>query len=262
MGEVHGHARSRGLKGLVSKCLAPIDGRLHQELVRESVALDACTQILLDSHRSAFGALQESTKLIANATNVTRFAPRPAEEVKSALGLSRLRRIIGYVGGSPAERGGMQVLEVVARLRREVAGLGAVIVGDDKGQALRRRSQELGIADRVILPGVVPYDGVPDYVRCFDMGIALDDPARAQRTGNSYQKVRQYLACGKPVITCLADDSPMARQPFVYNVHPSDTHRIEQAVLGILRTPDRERTDLSSAGGCVRKGGTVDRADA
>jgi hypothetical protein len=88
---------------------------------------------------------------------------------------------------------------------------------------------------------VVPYDLVPGYVNCFDIGFALDRQERFRVTGNSYQKVRQYLACGRSIITCTTDDSVLVRERLVENVAPDDLAVMEAAVRRLLGEQQDER---------------------
>ncbi len=48
--------------------------------------------------------------------------------------------------------------------------------------------------------GIVDYEDLPFYINCMDVGISLDKDERIEFIGNASQKIRQYLACGVPVI--------------------------------------------------------------
>ena len=205
---------------------------LVKRIVQCSVAVDSCTDNLVRMHRQSFELPAEKISLVENATNVRRFAPQDKWLARSGLHLEQFDPILGYVGGYPAERGGMQMLETASRLAKEYPRLGIVIVGDDSDGRLRILARERGLGQRTVLPGVVPYDLVPGFVNCFDVCFALDRPERFLVTGNSYQKVRQYLACGKAVITCLDDHSLLVRETLVENVAPDDLAAIEAAAAG------------------------------
>jgi len=76
--------------------------------------------------------------------------------------------------------------------------LGVVILGDGKNlHTLKERATALGISDQVMFAGSVPYETVPDWINALDVGVSFLKPAHS---GASEQKVRQYLACGIPVV--------------------------------------------------------------
>jgi glycosyltransferase involved in cell wall biosynthesis len=93
---------------------------------------------------------------------------------------------------------GAELVQAVRRTGRE--DLVACIVGDGDG---RRRLEELAGDDfgkRVLLPGRVPPEDVPDYLAAFDAGSLSQslDPVGAFRYTT---KLSEYLDVGLPVIT-------------------------------------------------------------
>lgn len=234
LGEVGGFAWRPGWNGLLRRWLAPLDRHLVRQLLQHVAAADCCTEQLVDFQREHFDYPADRLACVPNATNVARFYPMPRDKSRARLGLSKFSPILGFVGGVPSERGGMQILDVVARLRRDYPQIGAVIVGDDPGGALRRRAAELSLENHTMLPGGVPYCEVPYFVNAFDVCYALDRLNRYAVIGNSYQKVRQYLACGKPVITCVNDDSPLAQRQLVHTAAPDDLDLIDRHTRSLL----------------------------
>lgn len=238
LGEVQGFTQNRGFKGAVAKLLGPLNAALFQQIVYRAIAVDCCTERHYHDHLQDYSIEPEKLLVVQNATNVARFYPGPVRDARNTLGLNHFDPVIGFVGGSPAERGGMQMLELAVRLRDSFPQLGIVIVGKDTNGLLQRRARELHVEDRAMITGEVAYEEVPSYIRAFDLGMALDRPSRWQLTGNSYQKVRQYLACGKPVVTCIEPESELVQQGFVEPVPADDLTVIEHAVRNLLaRTP-------------------------
>ncbi|MEX0611876.1 MAG: glycosyltransferase [Pirellulales bacterium] len=242
LGDIQGFTQNRGLKGIVAKILGPINIWLFRRIVSRAIAVDCCTETHYRDHVKDFRLPEARLRVVENATNVARFTPGDPSAAKATLRLSRFTPVLGFVGGSPAERGGMQMLEVAAQLASDFPDLGVVIVGHDQGGLLKRRAKELGLEDRTALPGLVSYELIPTYVNSFDVGFALDRPERMQTTGNSYQKVRQYLACGKPVITCVEERSELVRQGLVESVAPDDLGALQSAVRKLLARDAGTRT--------------------
>ena len=60
---------------------------------------------------------------------------------------------------------------------------------------LRRRAADLGVADRVVFTGRIPYAEVPTYLRLMDVALSTQTnnlPGRVRTTG----KVPEYMAAG------------------------------------------------------------------
>jgi glycosyltransferase involved in cell wall biosynthesis len=168
------------------------------------------------------------------------------QDARSRVGLDAFDPIIGYVGGRPWERGGRQMVELAARMKSRHPNLGVVIVGGGDGMlTLKQRSEKLGVDHMCIFTGVVSYDQVPHYINSFDIGFALDLEAKLQVTGNSNQKVRQYLACGKPVVASSGGNAFLAKENLGSIVEVADIDLIEQAVEKWISLTQEERMTYS-----------------
>ncbi len=245
LGEIDGFTRNLGLKGFIARRLAPINRRLYREVLSQADGIDCCTDILLRRVKQEYGVESERLRLVENATNVRRFSPSPSKaHCKQQLGLDRFDQVLGFVGGAAGDRGGTAILDTLAQLRAEFPGLGAAIVGRDPDNRLLRRAEQLGIEDRVAIPGLVPYEQVPTYVNSFDIAYAVDSAERFSEVGNSYQKVRQYLACGIPVITCVSDPSSfLVTENLAVTVESDDPNAVEQATRQVLGWNQQIRDD-------------------
>ena len=167
--------------------------------IQGSLAIDVCTDQYFKYYSKKFP--EEKLLKVENSVNIKRFYPKNKKDVKLKLGLARFDKIVGYVGGSPSQRGAKQLVEISPKLKGEHSKWGIVIVGDDsQTHILKKRAKEFGTENIFVWAGIVPYEKVVDYINCFDVGIALDTIERLKKIGNSSQKIRQYLACGVPVI--------------------------------------------------------------
>jgi glycosyltransferase involved in cell wall biosynthesis len=173
--------------------------RLFNEAVQGAVAIDVCTDQYFRHYSSRLPV--SKLEIVENSVNVDKFFPKNRMEMRAKLGLSRFNKIVGYVGGTPSERGAAQLVEISTELRNSYPDCGIVIVGSDRHlNELKRRAKELGTESSFVWTGIIPYEKVPDYMNSFDVGIGLDTADRINTIGNSSQKIRQYLACGVPVI--------------------------------------------------------------
>lgn len=241
---------SGGAKGAAGKLLRPASLALSRFLVRRAIRVDFCTPQLVDRNLKCHPGVEASKFImVGNATNVDRFKPAPTGPARESLGLPQRWRLVGYVGGVPWERGGRQILRAVAELAAEFPDIGCAIVGG-KGaglDSLKSLARELGVEDRCVLPGEVPYDQVPSWVNSFDIGVAMDLPERAGYVGSSNQKIRQYLACGKPVIAAAGVNEFLEEHGLGVTVAGGDQAGFRDAVRKYLVESPGEKESRSSA---------------
>jgi glycosyltransferase involved in cell wall biosynthesis len=109
--------------------------------------------------------------------------------------------ILTYLGVVTKNRGIDKVLQAIGILNKmykqkvlfQVIGDGPFLPN------LKQMSSDLGITNKVLFKGYIPYDSVPEHLidtDCFVCPL----PDRSEWNVSSPLKVFEYLACGKPVI--------------------------------------------------------------
>ncbi len=180
-------------KQIVIRCLRPLIRLLLRRAVRRASMVDLATNELRSLIIGELGASTNLMFVVPNATNIDRFVPCDSSDLKQSIGIPRQGIVIGYAGGSPLQRGGREVIEVVAKLRADGIDAYGVVVGGDESNLLKL-AEEHKIAEHFHAPGRVEYATMPRWINSIDIGIALDKSKRAARIGNSYQKIRQFIA--------------------------------------------------------------------
>jgi glycosyltransferase involved in cell wall biosynthesis len=138
----------------------------------------------------------------------------------------------------------MQLVEAAARVIHKYPGLGVVILGDGAGvQDLERRAHELDISENCVFPGYVPFHQVPTYVNSLDLGVSLN--LLESREASSELKVRQYLACGKPVVASPGGNDFLVSAGLGSIVPPNDIDLIAQAIDRWLALNPQDRSDFA-----------------
>ena len=226
VGEIEGYTRNKGIKGAFARCTRNLNNSISKKVLDRAAVIDCCTPELVVKNSRDFGVPLEKIYLVENGTNTESFQPKPLDCKKKVFGCDHLDPILGYVGGAPAERGGVEIIKTVAALKDEYPNIGAIIVGSDPDGSLEQIALSSGVRDRVVLPGVVSYEEIPEIVQSFDVGFALDRSTRVEVTGNSYQKVRQYLSSGKAVITCMDANHDFVKNGLVHVVRPDEIAEI------------------------------------
>ncbi len=161
--------------------------------------------------------------------------------------------VIGY-GGSFKPWHGVDVLvEAAAHLRDRAVKF--LLVGDGPQRAeLEARVAALGLTDRFVLTGSVPYDRVPHELAAADLCVAPFVPARhgpSQARGFVLDplKVFEYLAQGKPTVTIRAAniESLFADGEHLRLVEPGDPRALAQAIAAAMDDPEGARA-MAEAG--------------
>jgi len=188
-----------GWQGWVGRSLQGINLWAIKQMVVKALVADTCSVAQVKYFQHAFGVDHQKIVWIDNAVDTARFFSSSPTEARRKLGLANFDPIVGYVGTRPSERGARQLIETAPQLLSKYPNLGLVIVGDGPGLSdLKKRAAELQIESHCLFTGYSPFDQVPTYCNALDVGVSIN--LRPDRYAAAELKVRQYLACGKPVV--------------------------------------------------------------
>ncbi|MFC1531522.1 glycosyltransferase [Gemmatimonadota bacterium] len=222
--------------------LSGINTRLVRDLVSEAIVSDVCSQPMIDYFATKLQIDRSKFVWIDNAVDTDRFLPKGSHEARAEVNLSTFEPVVGYIGSRPSERGGQYLVELAPSLLAKYPGLGIVIVGNGPGLgSLKHRARELGVSSRCVFTGQVPFDDVPLYCNALDVGVSIND--RVDRFAAAELKVRQYVACGKPVVASAGSNEFLGAHDLGSIVDAADSDGIESAVTHwlSLSAPERER---------------------
>jgi glycosyltransferase involved in cell wall biosynthesis len=224
----------------LGKLLDPLNRKIFRRLVGRALVADTDSQGHAAVLRSSLDADERQVVWIDNGVNTRRFTVVPPEPARRELGLTDFGPVIGYVGSRPWERGGAQLIEAAPRLLERYPRLGVVIVGaGDPVEGMRRRAAELGVAEHCHFAGYVPFRRIPLYVQSLDVGVSIS--LRPERQVNSELKVRQYLACGRPVVLSPGSNEFVRTEELGTVVEPEDIEAISDALAHWLDVGSSER---------------------
>jgi glycosyltransferase involved in cell wall biosynthesis len=194
-------SRSAGTRGHVGLWLTAW-------LERFSFAISDRMVVRSRPHQEMLAAQGIGADVIPDAVDLEQF--RPCEEInlRRELGLEGL--VVGILGSlvwNPRLEMcyGSEVVEVISRLRDQP--LKGLVIGDGTGLAqLKSQAAELGIADRIVFAGRIPYDGLPRYLNLMDICISTqtNDTVGQVRTSG---KLPLYLACGRFVLATAVGEA-------------------------------------------------------
>lgn len=135
--------------------------------------------------------------VIPNGVDTNVLQPLPMSEAKKSLGLNGT--VLGYVGSLEHWVDLETVVEALPGLDATLLVVGPGLF-TDYGEEIKRLAEDLGVAERVIYTGAVPYQELSRYISAMDIGL---NPLKMMKK-NEYAaggKVFNYLACCRPVLS-------------------------------------------------------------
>lgn len=112
--------------------------------------------------------------------------------------------VIGYVGTFAKWHGIEELIYAMDKLLKSISNVRFLMVGPYFNYA-KELTQKLGVSDKCVFTGPVPYMDVPKYINASDILVAPYNPAKSELRRKfgigSPIKVFEYMACEKPVIT-------------------------------------------------------------
>ena len=130
-----------------------------------------------------------------------------ARSVRAALGVAEGTLLVGLTGSIHRRREYVYGSELVRAIRRTSRRDVAVcVIGDGSGLAELREEAGEDLGTRVLLPGRVAPDQVPDYLAACDLA-SLSQSTDEVGAFRYTTKLSEYLAVGLPVITA---ETPLA----------------------------------------------------
>ena len=175
--------------------------------------------------------------VINNGANTDLFKPMDQEKVKSELGLEKSKSYVCFVGHLAAWQGVEFLIYASPLILEKCPDVRFLVVGDGavKNKLLEITSK-LGLSDKFIFTGRVPYESVPLYINAADVCVAPFIKGRNSKIGLSALKTYEYLACGKPIVASsipgvkdLIDSSGGG-----VSVSPEDPQQLASAVIKLI----------------------------
>ena len=145
-----------------------------------------------------FQLSEEQVVKLDGAVSTDRFRARNhTEDLRERLGIPREAVVVGIVARIQRHRRFEVLFEAVRRAMKKIPEVRLLVLGrGTHAQKLAHaRARELGIADRVVLPGYIGGEDYPAALSCFDMKIFL-----VPGSDGTCRAVREAMATGVPVI--------------------------------------------------------------
>jgi len=134
----------------------------------------------------------------------TEVDPAALSSLRNRLGIPANHRVIVYLGLLAEYQGTTHLLEAMALLRERHPDVTLLLMGFPNINLYRAKAAALGVADRVIFTGRVPYAEAPLHLALGDVAVA---PKLSLTEGAG--KLLNYMAVGLPIV---AFETPVARE--------------------------------------------------
>jgi glycosyltransferase involved in cell wall biosynthesis len=220
----------------------PAHWGLMRGLMQRAAAVDTYTEELSRRLRRRYALPEGRLRTISDGVNVARFRPWHREEARRELGMELAGPVIGLVGTHPASQGGSQLMALVAHLRAEYPNIRALVLGGDS-DAMHKLARRQGVAAHCELPGLVPYEALPRYINAMDLGLVLQPSNRSEAVGGAFQKIRQFIACGRPVVAAAQGNEFLQQAKLGSLVGAEDLKGQARAVRAWVEMPPPERRE-------------------
>jgi glycosyltransferase involved in cell wall biosynthesis len=113
--------------------------------------------------------------------------------------------VVGWTGSFRSFHGLETALDAFAVLRRRAPESRLLLVGDGSARAgIEQHARSLGVRDAVVFAGAVAHEDLPPYIAAMDATVVTAQVG--QPFHYSPQKMREYLAVGRPVVAPRVGD--------------------------------------------------------
>ncbi|MDI6698935.1 MAG: glycosyltransferase family 4 protein [Candidatus Saccharicenans sp.] len=199
------------------------------------------------------GLSQEKVVWLPNGVNLERFDhPEPLDptsEVARVFEKFKDKFKVVYTGAH-GEANGLEVIIHTANIMRNVnSEIHFFLIGDGPEKSkLERKTKEMGLNNVFFLPPVTK-DQVPNVLARADLLLHTLKKVDVLRYGMSPNKMFDYLASAKPVVTSIeAINNPVEEAAAGKSVPPEDPEALARAIIEISQLSEEERAQLGKNG--------------
>lgn len=187
-----------------------------------------------------YGVPEDKIVVIPNGANIELFKPMDTNQVRRQIVLPQSGYLVVFVGGLVAWEGVDYLIKSIPYVVKECPATRFLIVGGGMmGQELVELARQVGVSDKIIFTGMVPYPRVPLYLNASDVCVAPFVLKRNERMGVSALKMCEYMACEKPVVASrLSGLEILEDNNSGILVEPESSSELAQAIVRLLQSKE------------------------
>lgn len=236
-------------------------GGVHREWMNRLVTSlrDAVVTVSPQVHKVEVDRAHASPTKIADIpggveVRAYRVDPNHVDELKRSWDLETGDPVVGTVGRLVDPKGHGHLLDALAKVRSQIAGVKALLVGDGTLRTeMERRAEALGLSDTVIFTGI--RRDVPEVLALLDVFVL---PSLWEGLPIA---LLEAMAAGLPVVATRVGGVPevVVEGETGLLVPPRDPEALAQAILTLLRDPDLRQAMGQAGRERVREHFSVDQ---
>jgi glycosyltransferase involved in cell wall biosynthesis len=207
------------------------------------------TQGIKEGIMKLYNVPGEKIVVIGNGANIDLFRPIDQEQAKKELKMDKDVNYVCFVGNIAPWQGIGYLVKAAPTILLQCPNTRFLVVGDGSMKSeCMQQAKELGIYDKFIFIGSVPYEKVPLYINASDICVAPFIIKRNMKIGLSPLKVFEYLACEKPIVSSeILNLEFIEQQNLGILVKPEDPGELAKAVIKLLKD-DNLREEMGKNG--------------
>lgn len=162
------------------------------------------------------------------------------KELQQKLNISDDDKVVMYLGSILSHSGLEVILDSIPKILKEIPEFKLLVVGDGSHlTSLKHQAKKLGIEEKIIFTGFVPYKEVPRYCSLAKLCI---NPFHVNDMTNKVSPVKifDFLSCGKPVLVTPLDgllhDFPKESKILIY----ANLDQFESQIISLLNDESLE----------------------
>jgi len=229
------------------KWLKP-DSHAHRLLRWLEERIDRCPDaIITSSHNAAdllcseFGCGKSNVYTVTDCVDTRTFrpdvlAPEDRAALRARYGIPPDAQVVIYLGILQDYQGIPHLIRAAQRVLRERPDTYFLILGFPNLKRYRALARDLGVEQRVLLPGKVPHEQTPAHLSIGDIAAA---PKLSATEGAA--KLLYYMATALPIV---AFDTPVSREylsEWGMCAEPGSVEGLAEVILALLNDPGQAR---------------------
>jgi len=222
--------------GLVKNIQMAIMDYLEIFTAKKSDAVVAVTQRIKEILIKR-GIDESKVTVIPNGANVNLFKPISdlivISKLRNKYNINKDAHIVMFVGNLAYWQGVEYLIQSAPLVLKAIPDTMFLIVGEGElKNELVNLAKKMGVSDKCIFTGNVPYEKVPLYINMADVCVV---PKKVLGFGYSPLKLYEYMACGKPVIaTNTAGFEILEKHNAGLLVNPENPEELSNAIIKLL----------------------------
>lgn len=214
-------------------------------LFRRSSHIIAVTKTIKEVLMEDYKIAAEKITVIHNGADTKIFKPMDKKDCRKRIGLEEDDKVVCFVGNLAPYQGIEYLIESAPLITERIRDAEFLIVGDHENREnLERTVKALGLQERFIFTGAVPYEKVPFFINAADVCVI---PKKRAKSGFSPTKLYEYLACERPVVVADTGSYEMEKEEELLIKVKLEKEGIGEAVIEIL-SDEKKRERLGRMG--------------